>query len=239
MPNKLAAYLIHLLTTCGAVAGLFSLWAIDQHRWSLYFILIVVTIAIDAIDGTFARLVQVKQVLPNFDGTLLDNMIDFFNFSLIPSYFILAGPLLHHPYNIIGSILIILASAYQFSQRDAKTPDHFFKGFPSYWNILVFYLFYWQTGLIFNSSMIMVCFILSFIPMKFVYPSRVDYVSKYASLRVLMIMATLVWGVVSCLLIATYPVTHTWLDVLSIIYIVGYFIISFYRTLNPLPLKAT
>ena len=38
-------------------------------------------------------------------------------------------------------LLPLLASAYGFSQVDAKTDDGFFLGFPSYWNIVAFYLF--------------------------------------------------------------------------------------------------
>ena len=37
--------------------------------------------------------------------------------------------------------LPLLASAYGFSQVNAKTPDGFFLGFPSYWNIIAFYLY--------------------------------------------------------------------------------------------------
>ena len=34
----------------------------------------------------------------------------------------------------------LLASCYQFCRTDAKTDDHFFLGFPSYWNIVAFYV---------------------------------------------------------------------------------------------------
>ena len=36
---------------------------------------------------------------------------------------------------------MLLSSGYGFNREDAKTSDHFFTGFPSYWNIVVFYLF--------------------------------------------------------------------------------------------------
>ena len=35
----------------------------------------------------------------------------------------------------------LLASAYGFCQVEAKTDDHYFLGFPSYWNIVAFYLY--------------------------------------------------------------------------------------------------
>jgi len=237
MIKKILAYLIHLFTASGAVLGVFSIWAINNQRWSLYFIFIMATIIVDAVDGTFARMIDIKKVLPNFDGAMLDNIIDYFNYGLIPSYFILVSRLLDHPYNIIACILIIVACSYQFTQKDAKTADHFFKRFPSYWNILVFYLYYWQTHFTFNFSVIVICFILSFVPIKFIYPSRVDYLSKNPLLRKLMVLATIGWGILTCALIATYPERYIWLDALSVGYILAYFLISLYRTFVPLELS--
>src|SRR6185437_17085365 len=89
---------------------------------------------------------------------------------------------------------ITFSSAYQFTQVDAKTSDHFFKGFPSYWNIAVFYLFFWQMEKWTNASILLILALLSFVPIKYVYPSRLEYLAKSDLLRIAMLLATICWG---------------------------------------------
>ena len=236
MLKKIAAYAVHLLTASGALVGIFSLLAISHERWVLYFILMALAIVIDAIDGTFARWVDVKAQVPMTDGALLDNVVDFFNYALVPAYFLLVGPLLQGMNaKIAACSLVVVASSYQFTQLDAKTPDHFFKRFPSYWNIVVFYLFYWQTGYLFNACVLFLCFVLSFVPIKYIYPSRMQYLSREKIWQRLMLFSGCVWGALTCWLMVSYPVKHTLLDVLSVSYVVVYLAMSFYRTLRPLP----
>ena len=231
--KKILAYAVHIFTASGAILGIFAIRAINQHNWLTAFLLMGITICIDAVDGTIARRINIKNCTPHIDGALLDNIIDFFTYSLIPSYFVLVSPIFTPPWQFICSSLIILASAYQFTQADAKTPDHFFKGFPSYWNITVFYLFYWQTLPLTNTLIIILLFILSFIPIKYIYPSRMEYLSSNPLYRKLMSIATMVWGITTFMLILTYPTKNTFLDLISISYIALYFCISLYRTIVP------
>src|SRR5690606_24748807 len=95
--------------------------------------------------------------------------------------------------------------AYQFTQHQAKTYDHFFRGFPSYWNIVVFYLFFWQTSAGFNLVVILTLAFLTFIPIKYVYPSRLDYLTPVRWQRRVMLLATILWGVVTVVLLWMYP----------------------------------
>ena len=44
------------------------------------------------------------------------------------------------PWGGVVAGLPLVASCYQFCRTDAKTDDHFFLGFPSYWNIVAFYV---------------------------------------------------------------------------------------------------
>ena len=96
---------------------------------------------VDSFDGIIARRAHVKEVLPDFDGELLDNILDFLNYAFVPAFFLSQADLLPGNIGLVGAVLILLSSAYQFCQNDAKTDDHYFKGFPSYWNIMVFYMF--------------------------------------------------------------------------------------------------
>src|SRR5437762_3256853 len=94
---------------------------------------------IDATDGTLARLVNVKQVLPGFDGRRLDDLIDFQTYTSLPLLLIWRAELLP-PGQDAWLLAPLLASAYGFCQVAAKTDDGYFLGFPSYWNIIAFYL---------------------------------------------------------------------------------------------------
>ncbi len=235
LSRLIAAWLVHLFTASGAVFGLAAVYAIMQQHFKLAFALMAVTILIDAVDGYFARLIKIKEVIPNTDGALLDNIVDYFNYALVPAFFLLASPwLLPSAMEYVCVLLIVLAASYQFTQLDAKTADHYFKRFPSYWNIVVFYLFFCEMTPWVNATIVLFLVLLSFVPMKFIYPSRLDYLAKSAFLRVLMVAATIVWGLSTVGLLWIYPETSHLLVWISMSYIGLYAVISLYRTWKPL-----
>ena len=142
MYKKIPAWTVHLLTASGVLIALLTLFEIHNQHYINALWLMCAAIFIDAIDGTLARLVNIKEVIPNIDGALLDNIVDFLNYVVTPCFFILLCPDLV-PSPMVWPILIAvsLSSCYQFTQSDAKTEDHFFKGFPCYWNLVVLYLY--------------------------------------------------------------------------------------------------
>jgi phosphatidylcholine synthase len=231
----MTAWLVHLLTASGVVVGIFAVDAIYHQQYVLAFWLIGVAIVIDAIDGTFARWIKVKSLLPQIDGVLLDNIVDYFNYVIVPALFLLTSPLLLENLRWIGASIILIASAYQFCQIDAKTSDHFFKGFPSYWNIILFYLFFWQVSPTVNFIIICILSILIFVPIKYVYPSRLENISKNKGMRTAMLFATILWGVATLGLLWIYPNTNTLLVSISMGYLILYVLVSLYRTFVSLP----
>lgn len=132
------AWGVHLYTALGAVFGVLAIRyaAIGNYRAS--FIAMAVTIIIDSSDGTLARLVNVKKRVPSFDGALLDNIVDYFTYVVAPVFLVICAGLVTGTIGLAVAGFVLIASAYQFCQTDAKTPDHFFLGFPSYWNLVVF-----------------------------------------------------------------------------------------------------
>ena len=225
---------IHAFTASGAFVGLLSLLAIYQHNLLLALWLMSAAIMIDAVDGMFARMVRIKEVIPQVDGALLDNIVDFFNYTLVPCFFLLVTDLLPENWRILCVMAITFSSAYQFTQIDAKTSDHFFKGFPSYWNIAVFYLFFWQLTSVTNLIILLILAVLSFVPIKYVYPSRLDYLTDNKYLRTSMVFITVLWGAATSGLLWLYPRTNHLLVAISVGYCLLYMIISLYRTLIPL-----
>jgi len=236
--RRCAGWLIHAFTASGACVGLLSLWAIYQHDFLLALWLMSASIMIDAVDGMFARMVKIKEVVPEIDGALLDNIVDFFNYTLVPCFFLLVTDLLPEHWRIVCVMVITFASAYQFTQVDAKTSDHFFKGFPSYWNIAVFYLFFWQMSSTTNMTILLSLAVLSFVPIKYIYPSRMEYLSTNKLLRSGMVIATVLWGAATTGLLWLYPQSNHFLVGISLGYMLLYLGISLYRTWIPLPLLA-
>ena len=233
--QRMSAWTVHLFTALAAVVGFVTLIKINEHQYLEAIWLIGIAVLIDAIDGTLARLVKIKQVLPNIDGALLDNMVDYLNYVITPMFFMYIKPDMLPPSMALLIIsIVILSSTYQFCQSDAKTPDHFFKGFPCYWNIALFYFFIFQSSAYTNAAVLIILSILIFIPIKYVYPSRLKYLTESYTLRILMHVYSVVFGVSLAILLIQYPNTSTfWLGV-SLSYAVVYLWLSLYRTYYPL-----
>jgi len=163
------AWGVHVFTASGALAGVAALLCISSGEFHRAILWILMALFIDAVDGMMARAVGVSHVLPRFDGRRLDDMVDFFNYVLVPAVFLVSANLVVH-WVVVGPP--ILASAYGFSQLDAKTDDDFFLGFPSYWNVLVIYLWLLELGPLAGSLWVTALSILVFVPFKYLYPSR-------------------------------------------------------------------
>lgn len=183
-----AAWLVHALTAAGGVAGLAALAAIADHAWKWAFFWMIVTVSIDGIDGTLARAFRVKEVVPGFDGALLDNIVDYLTFTIVPAFFIYESGLLPAGTGFLAAAAIVLASSYQFCQADAKTDDHYFTGFPSYWNVVALYLFLLEWSPLSNLALIAALVVLTPVPIKYIYPTRTRW------LRPLTLVLSIVWA---------------------------------------------
>ena len=172
--RQLLAWLAHLYTALGllcaaAIAVLIVGGGDTAFRWS--FFLMMVATAIDATDGWLARKARVREVLPTFDGSALDDLIDFHTYASLPLLLIWrAGVLTDGTAWLL--LLPLLASAYGFSQVDAKTADGFFLGFPSYWNIVAFYLYVLGPPAPVAAAVLVVFSALTFVRTPYLYASR-------------------------------------------------------------------
>ncbi len=233
--NYLLAWAVHAFTASAAFVGILTLVKVYHQQYLHALWLMGITVFIDAVDGSFARLVHVKKVLPMIDGTLLDNIVDYLNYVITPCFFLLVKPdMLPPSYALIIVIAITITSSYQFCQADAKTPDHFFKGFPCYWNFAVFYMFIFNTPMPLNALILAMLCILIFVPIKYVYPSRLDYLTKSKQLKILMHSFSLLYGISTALLLWRYPKNDMILLSISLGYVVLYLLLSMYRTFSPM-----
>jgi phosphatidylcholine synthase len=172
MSPRLAAYSIHLFTAVGASLAMLALLEAMQHDWATMAIWLAVAFVVDGIDGPLARHFNVKKHAPEIDGVLLDLIIDFLTYVMIPAYALYASGLLPGWSGWIVVLLIPFASALYFSDTRMKTGDNSFSGFPSCWNMAVLALLviapaWWVTlGLVAALTMAM------FLPIKFIHPVR-------------------------------------------------------------------
>jgi phosphatidylcholine synthase len=224
--RRVAAWSVHLLTASGAVIGLMAIIAIARHEWWWALVYMGITMFIDSVDGMLARACAVKKVLPHFDGALLDNIVDYFTYVVVPASFLYEAHIVPTGFNLISATLIILASAYQFCQTEAKTEDHCFTGFPSYWNVVVFYLFMFPWPSWINLAVILFLTAGVFLPLKYLYPSRTLH------LRPLNLFLASIWSLMLVIALAIYPDRHLGLLYLSFAYVVYYFLFSFYLNLR-------
>jgi phosphatidylcholine synthase len=185
--TKFLAWGVHLFTASGAVFGALALVAIARGDLAFAGVMMLLTMAIDAVDGSMARAAKVSSVLPNVDGRRLDDIVDFLNFVIVPVVFMAAAGSLSHWFWIA---LPVLASSYGFSQLDAKTEDDFFLGFPSYWNILALYLWILDLSTTAGDAWLLGLSIAVFIPLKYIYPSKMKV------LRISTCLGGLAWSLV-------------------------------------------
>jgi len=215
------AWGVHLYTALGAVFGVLAIRyaAVGDYRAS--FIAMAVTIAIDSSDGTLARFFNVKKRVPGFDGALLDNIVDYLTYVVAPVFLMICAGLVEGSLGFAVAGFVLIASAYQFCQADAKTSDHFFLGFPSYWNLVVFYLYCLNWGAMVNELILTLFAVMVFVPIKYIYPSRTK------PLRPLTLTLGIIWGVITIAMLPSLPSINPVLLYLSLAYIAYYFIASF------------
>lgn len=167
--RQIAAWLVHLYTAVGGVIGIFALFAAGEGRPRQAFLLLLITALIDATDGLLARRVQVRKVLPRFDGAMVDNVIDILTFVWVPIFIMWTEKLLPAP---AWLIVPTLAALYAYGQMDMKTEDAFFLGFPSYWNVVALYLFWLKPAPAVAVVLIVVPAVLTFVPTRYLYASK-------------------------------------------------------------------
>ena len=184
--NSFLSWSVHLFTASGAVLGTFALIAIASNQLAVAVLLMLTTLFIDGLDGTLARAVRVAEHTPQINGRRLDDIVDYLNFVVVPVFFMWGAESVVHSMWLAAPVL---ASAYGFSREDAKTEDNFFLGFPSYWNILAIYL--WLLGVApdVGTIWVIVLSIGVFIPMKYLYPSKVEPMR----LRVALAVGAILW----------------------------------------------
>ena len=225
---RLRASAVHLYTASGAVLTLLILVAAYNGHAVMALWLMLATLVIDSTDGLLARRFRVKELIPSFDGGLLDNIVDYMTYVLAPVLLLwTTGYLPEGVFGVFLASLPILASSYQFCRVDAKTgdnaeTDHFFLGFPSYWNVVAFYAIVFDLGTWAVAAILVVCSLLVFVPIRYVYPTRT------IAFRRLSLALTALWLVSYAVILLEMPEPDPLILGFSILYLFYYFGLSLY-----------
>ncbi len=222
-PNPVRVVLawgVHLFTATGAIWGFLAILAIFEQNWRAMILWMVVAMLVDGFDGMLARWADVKKYANGIDGALLDNILDYLNYVLVPALFLVKADVLPNGLQMLGAFSILITSAYQFTQTDAKTDDHHFKGFPSYWNVAALYMLLMGLPAWVNFGFLMLFNVLVFIPIKYIYPTRNTYLRKLTLGLTFLYGAIGIWGLIQ------YPDHPQWVVWVSFVYIGYYLILS-------------
>ena len=190
------AFAIHVFTACGAALAFLSLILATGEHWAAMFFCLGVALIVDGLDGPLARAFNVAAVLPRWSGDTLDLIVDFTTYVFVPAYAVAASGLLPEALALAAGVVICISGALYFADRNMKTADNYFRGFPAVWNLAAFYLYVLAPPQWLAAAAIVVLAGLSFAPIKFLHPLRVK------RLRMLNIALLLAWAVLALIAVA-------------------------------------
>jgi phosphatidylcholine synthase len=211
-----SAWLVHAYTASGAVLAFLATQAATMRNFRTAFLWLFAAVLVDSTDGVFARAARVHERLPAFSGQKLDDIVDYLTFVFVPAIIVWQARIVTPALTVVVVAAMLLSSLYGFVSPDAKTEDHFFTGFPSYWNIVVLYLFVLALPPAINALILLVLSALVFVRIGYVYPTRTP------TARTLTIVLGLLWSAIMLVLILQLPTPQRSLAWLSLFFPVYY-----------------
>jgi phosphatidylcholine synthase len=237
--QKTAAWAVHTFTASGIVAGFWGIVSVANGDFFMAFAMLFLTVIIDGLDGTFARMFNVTEVLPDVSGKTMDYVIDFVTYAIVPAYIIYAANidgqyLIPDDLRFVTATIILLISTLYYGKEGMVSNDMYFVGFPVMWNLVAFYLYY-VTNLpaAGNFILVLVFAVLHFVPIKYLYPSRTKKFQKLNILATVLLLGSnftllvlIEWkydmpteliiartlSVVTLLYFGVLSIYHTWFD---------------------------
>ena len=222
MLRTVAAYGVHAYTASGVLLAALSTAAILDGQLRVSLALLAVAVFVDATDGALARLARVHRYAPRIDGARLDDIVDYLTYVAVPIFIAWWVAALPAGWAWVPVGAVLLSSACGFARTDAKTADHFFTGFPSYWNLVILYGLAWRwTPEVFG--LVLVGFAVAvFVPIRYVYPSRTP------AFQTLTLALTSLWGVQMAAMIWWIAAVPAWLLWSTVVYPLYYLGLSLY-----------
>ena len=229
---QIRAWLVHAYTATGAVLAFIAAWGVVHGNDRLALAAMFVATIVDATDGVLARRARVKDVLPEVDGARIDDIVDYLTFVFVPMLLLEASGGLPQSLAFPVIALVLVSSMYGFVAPDAKSSDHFFTGFPSYWNIVVLYLLIFRVTPAVNAVVLVALSALVFVRIGYVYPSRTP------TLRSLTLWLGAGWTALVGAMIWMWPSPPGWMPIASLAFPVYYIVLSLILHARRRPVEA-
>ena len=189
--ERFRAFTVHIFTATGAALAFLALILATGGQWAAMFFCLGMALVIDGVDGPMARAFDVQNVLPRWSGETLDLVVDFVTYVFVPAYAVAASGFLPEILAVPAGIVVVISGALYFADREMKTKDNYFRGFPAVWNLAAFYLYLLEPPEWVAAVAVVVLAGLSFAPIKFLHPLRVQH------WRVFNIALLAVWAVLA------------------------------------------
>ena len=214
------AWRVHAYTGSGAILAFVAAWGVVHGHDRLALAALFAATIVDATDGVLARRARVKEVLPDVDGGRIDDIVDYMTFVLVPLLLLEAAGGLYVTAVFPVAAAVLLSSLYGFVAPDAKSDDHFFTGFPSYWNIVVLYLLLFKVPPAWNAVVLLALSGLVFVRIGYVYPSRT------VTLQRTTLVLGAAWSLMIGAIIWMWPAPPRLLAIASLVFPVYYLVLS-------------
>lgn len=172
MRTRPTALAVHLFTASGAALALMALVAASNGEWRQMFVWLGIGLVVDGIDGPLARKVDVKRNAPNWDGVILDLVIDYLSYVFIPAFALIHSGLLPPPWGLLAALFISSTGVFYFADTRMKAEDNSFVGFPAVWHMPLLVLFVLEPPAWIVGSLLLMLGIGQFTYLKFIHPVR-------------------------------------------------------------------
>lgn len=200
LPDVVAAWCVHAFTLSGLFFACLAVLSLNEGNFKLMWLWLGIAMVIDGLDGTFARKARVREVIPWFDGGIVDIAVDYLTWTFIPAVFMyVALPMGPKPVAMIMMILVVVSSMFCYANENWKSTDYYFVGFPAAWNIVAVILWVLQFGAVANILTVVALSILTLVPTYYTHPFRVK---KYMAINILAVSA---WIISVGVMIVIYP----------------------------------
>lgn len=191
------AWAVHAFTLTGLVWATLAAVALLEGSPHWMWLWLGIALVVDGVDGNMARKHHIKEVVPWFNGAVVDNIVDYLTWTAIPAAFmVMYLPLGPRPLAIALIILVLVSSMFCYANEAAKSGDYYFVGFPAAWNIVAVLLWVWNAPMAVCISAIFIFSAMTLVPLHYTHPFRVERG------RIANIAATFIWIVSTGMLIA-------------------------------------
>lgn len=222
--ERIRAFTVHIFTASGAALALLAMILATGGHWAAMFLCLGLALVVDGADGPMARAFDVQNLLPRWSGDTLDLVVDFTTYVFVPAYAISASGLLPQWLAIPAGIVVVISGALYFADREMKTKDNYFRGFPAVWNLAAFYLYLLEPPEWAAAIAVVVLAALSFAPIRFLHPLRVQH------WKAINIALLALWAVLAFVTVVENLSPGIYITILLSVIAVYFFVVGLLRT---------